>query len=341
MTRRKILSPVLTVTIAFLVSAAILGITSHQPRETLRWFFLGPFTNLYFLGNMLATSIPLIFTGLAACLAFSAGVFNLGLEGQHYFGAIIGTIVVLNVPTSKVSSMVLALAVSFLVGALLALVPMLLRVKLGFSELISSFMIGQVFIYVGDFLLNGPFRDPEAALAATRYLDETVVLAKILPPSNLHAGYLIAIALCLMFAFVRRRSVMGYEFKMVKGNPRFAKIYGMNVERIWLLAMILSGGVAALGGMVEILGVYGRAVRGFSHGNGFNGIAVSLLVRNDPALIFLSALFFAYLESGAEIASLMVQTPAEIVRLVQGIVFCLVTAEFLFRRGERDADSIA
>ncbi|MBC7115437.1 MAG: ABC transporter permease [Pseudothermotoga sp.] len=337
---RKVLSPILTVAIAFLLSAVILGITSRQPRETLRWFFLGPFSNFYFFGNMLAASIPLMFTGLAACLAFSAGMFNLGLEGQHYFGAIIGTIVALSVPTSSVSSMFLALAVSFLVGALLALVPMLLRLTLGFSELISSFMIGQVFIYVGDFLLNGLFRDPEAALAATRHLDETVVLAKILPPSNLHAGYVVAIALCLMFTVVRKWFVMGYEFKMVRENPRFAKIHGMDVERIWLLAMILSGGVAALGGMVEVLGVYGRAVKGFSHGNGFNGIAVSLLVRNNPALIFLSALFFAYLESGAEIASLMVQTPAEIVRLVQGIVFCLVTAEFLFSRGERDADSV-
>jgi len=340
-THRKIRSPIFTVVVAFLMCAVILGATSRQPRETLGWFFLGPFSNLYFFGNMLAASIPLIFTGLAACIAFSAGVFNLGLEGQYYFGAIVGTIIALSVPTSRLSSTLLVLVVSFSVGGLLSLASALLKLEFGFSELISSFMIGQIFIYVGDFMLNGPFRDPEAALAATRYLDEGIGLTKILPPSNLHVGYVIGLTLCLVFHFVRKHSVMGYEFKTVKENPRFAKIHGIKVEKIWLIAMLLSGGVAAVGGMVEILGVYGRAVRGFSHGNGFNGIAVSLLVRNDPALIFLSALFFAYLESGGEIASLMVQTPPEIVRLVQGIVFCLVTAEFLFRRSERDADSVA
>lgn len=341
MKRWRILSSTFTILVALSTSALILYTISSEPYETLRWFFLGPFSNLYFFGNMLASSVPLMFTGLAACLAFTAGLYNLGLEGQYYFGAIVGTFVALSVSVPKFLSIPLALTVSFLIGALLSLVPATLKLKFGFSELISSFIVGQIFIYFGDFLLNGPLRDPQAALSATKYLDEAIRLKKLLPSSNLHVGYLIAVFLCIVAQFMYQRSILGYEFRMVRGNARFAKIHGIDVRRIWLIAMLLSGGIAAFGGMIEVLGVHGRAVRGFSHGNGFNGIAVSLLVGNDPLLIFLSALFFAYLESGAEIASLMVQTPPEIVKFVHGIVFCLVTAEFFLRRRKLDVDATA
>ncbi|MGB9790854.1 MAG: ABC transporter permease [Thermotoga caldifontis] len=336
----RILSSIVTVAVAFGASAAILCLVSPEPRETLWWFFVGPFSNVYFFGNMLASSVPLIFTGLAACVAFSAGAFNLGLEGQYYFGAIVGTIAALNFSNATVSRFV-ALVVSASAGALLSFVPALLKVKFSFNELIGTYMVGQIFVYVGDYLLNGPFRDPSAAFSATRYLNENVRLTRILPPSSLHVGYLIGIMLCFLFYFLYRYSTLGYEFRTVRGNPRFAKIHGINVDKILLIAMSLSGALAALGGMIDVLGVHGRAVKGFSHGSGFIGIAASLLASNDPSLIFLSALFLAYLDSGAEIASLMVQTPPEIARFVQGIVLCMVTAQFFLERRELDADSTA
>lgn len=336
----RILSPIVTVAIAFSASAAILCIVSPEPRETLWWFFVGPFSNVYFFGNMLASSVPLIFTGLAACVAFSAGVFNLGLEGQYYFGAIVGTVAALNFSNAAISRFI-ALLISVSAGALLSFVPAMLKVKFNFSELIGTFMIGQIFVYVGDYLVNGPFRDPCAALSATRYLNESVKLTRILPTTNLHTGYLIGIALCFLLYFLYKYSTFGYEFRTVKGNPHFAKIHGIDVDKILLIAMSLSGAIAALGGMIEVLGVHGRVVKGFSHGSGFIGIAASLLANNNPLLIFLSALFLAYLDSGAEIASLMVQTPPEIAKFVQGIVLCMVTAQFFLKRREHDADSIA
>lgn len=336
---RSFLMPFLAVLIAFLLGMIILCFTSSEPSETLKWFFLGPFTNLYFFGNMLATSIPLIFTGLAASIGFHAGVFNLGLEGQYYFGAIVGTIVGLNTSKLGSSSILLVILTSFLVGSSLMLPSILLKLKLGFNELISSFMIGQIFIYVGDFFLNGPFRDPQAALSATKYLGEDIRLTKILPPSNLHIGYVIGVVLCVLAHSLYKYNVMGYEFRMVKGNPRFAKVSGMNVTKLWLIAAAFSGGFAAMGGIVDVLGVHGRVIRGFSHGNGFNGIAVSLLVKNNPVLIILSAFLFAYMESGAEISSMMVQTPPEISRIIQGVVFCLVTAEGVLLWRKHNADS--
>lgn len=336
---RSILVPFLAVLIAFLLGMIILCFTSSEPVETLRWFFVGPFTNLYFFGNMLAASIPLIFTGLAASIGFHSGVFNLGLEGQYYFGAIVGTIVGLNISKLGSFSIPLVVLTSFLAGSSLMLPSILLKLKLGFSELISSFMIGQIFIYIGDFFLNGPFRDPQAALSATKYFSEDIRLAKILPPSNLHIGYVIAVVLCIITYSLYKYSVVGYEFRMVRGNPRFARVAGMNVAKIWLIAAVFSGGLAAMGGIIDVLGVHGRAIRGFSHGNGFNGIAVSLLVKNNPVLIILSAFLFAYMESGAEIASMTVQTPLELSKIIQGVVFCLVTAEGMLLWRKRNADS--
>ncbi|WP_461766700.1 ABC transporter permease [Pseudothermotoga sp.] len=339
---KLVFSSMLNILLALLVGMVVLLFISKEPIATLKWFFLGPFTNFYFFGNMLAASIPLIFTGLAASVGFHANVFNLGLEGQYYFGAIVGTVIGLNVSKLGLFSIPFIILMSFSIGSLLFLPSVLLRLKFGFSELISSFMIGQIFIYVGDFFLNGPLRDPQAALSATKYLDETARLPKILPPSNLHVGYVIGIGLCFLAHSLYKHAVIGYEFKMVRGNPRFANVSGMNVAKILSIAAIFSGGLAAMGGMIDVLGVHGRVVRGFSHGNGFNGIAVSLLVKNKPLLIVFSALFFAYMESGAEIASMMVQTPPEISKVIQGVVFCLVTAEnVLLWRKKYDLDSTA
>ncbi|HQN28666.1 MAG TPA: ABC transporter permease, partial [Mesotoga sp.] len=171
-------------------------------------------------------------------------------------------------------------------------------------------------------------------------LGKEVILPRILEPSSLYSGLFLAlITAVLLWAFMFR-SRPGYDFRVTGKSSIFAYYGGINVKAVYFWSMFLSGGLAAVGGTVDVLGVHGRVLRGFSGGYGWNGIAVALIARNHPLGVIPAALFFAYLESGAQIASFEAGLTPEISRIVQSVVFYLVTAEAVlsFMKGGRKVD---
>lgn len=326
-----------TTIVAFLCSLVIITFTSKDPLLAIKWFYLGPVSNTYFLGNMLSGSIPLILTGLGAVMAFSAGIFNLGLEGQLYFGTLCATFVAFHLTGfNRYSSISIVLLVAFGVGGLIGAFCGFLKIFFKVDELLSSFLVSQALIYITDYFLNNPLRDPFAGLSASRYIDDSIMFSKILPPSSLHSGIFVATVLTIVIYFVMRFSTFGYQIKVTGSNYQFAQYGGIRVSRIWFLALFLSGGMAGIGGTVDVLGVHGRMVRGFSFGYGFNGIAVALIARNNPIFVIPAALLFSYLETGAQISSIMADITPEISKIVQATIFYLITAEgiveFLIRK---------
>lgn len=329
-----------TTTVAFVCGSIIIALTSKNPTLAMRWFYLGPVSNTYFLGNTLSDSIPLILTGLGAVIAFSAGTFNLGLEGQLYFGTLCATFVVLHLTEfNKNISALFALMVAFGVGGSIGALCGFLKISFKVDELLSSFLISQALIHITDYFLNNPLRDPLAGLSASKYIDDSVMFSKILSPSNLHSGIFIAILLVVTIYLITQFSVFGYQIKVTGSNYEFAKYGGIKVGRVWLVALFLSGGMAGLGGIIDVLGVHGRMIRGFSFGYGFNGIAVALIARNNPIFVIPAALLFSYLEMGAQISSIMADITPEISKIVQATIFYLITAErlveFIVRKKEK------
>lgn len=326
-----------TTIVAFLCGSVIITFTSKDPSLAIKWFYLGPVSNTYFLGNMLSGSIPLILTGLGAVIAFSAGIFNLGLEGQLYFGTLCATFVALHLTGfNRYISISLILLVAFSVGGLIGAFCGFLKIFFKVDELLSSFLVSQALIYITDYFLNNPLRDPFAGLSASRYIDDSIVFSKILPPSSLHSGIFVATLLAIVIYFVIRFSTFGYQIKVTGSNYQFAQYGGIRISRIWLLTLFLSGGMAGIGGIMDVLGMHGRMVRGFSFGYGFNGIAVALIARNNPIFVIPAALLFSYLETGAQISSIMADITPEISKIVQATIFYLITAqsivEFLIRK---------
>ncbi len=325
-----------TTIVAFVCGSVIIVFTSKNPSLAMRWFYLGPLSNGYFFGNMLSGSIPLIFTGLAAVIAFCAGTFNLGLEGQLYFGTLWGTFVAINLTdTSTLLAMLIAFSVGALIGALCGLLKIVLKV----DELLSSFLISLALIHITDYFLNNPLRDPLAGLSATKYVKESIMFSKILPPSNLHSGIFIAVTAVFLTYLLMNFTTFGYQIKVTGSNYEFARYGGIKVYRVWLSALFLSGGMAGLGGMIDVLGVHGRMIRGFSFGYGFNGIAVALIARNNPIFVIPAALLFSYLEMGTQISSIMADITPEISKILQATIFYLITAErlvqFIVRKKEK------
>lgn len=332
----------ITIIIALVIGIIAIVITSSEPANAIKQFFLGPFSNTYFFGNMIATSIPLMLTGLAASLAFSASTFNLGLEGQLYFGALVGTFLAVQMSGfPPIIVIIISIIVSALVGGIIAGLSGWLKAKWDVNELISSLLISYTLVYVVDYFLEGPFNDPTAGLAASPYINSNFMLPKILSPSNLHAGIFIAIAVIILFYFIYSKSTIGYEITITGRNRRFSNYSGIPVKKVIILSMFLSGSLAGLAGIIDNLGIHGRMIRGYSTGYGWNGIAVALIARNHPLLVIPAALFFAFLESGANVGSLMSDITPEVARIIQSVIFYLVTAEglvsFIGNRRKREA----
>ncbi len=321
---KSYLTSILTLIFSVAFGIAILWSVSDSPALSVNSFFILPLQNRYFLTQILAGSVPLIFTGLAAASAFCASVFNIGLEGQLYFGTLVGTSVALLFENTM--GVLPSLAIAFLVGAGVAFLSGILKVKFKIDELISTFLLSNGMIHLTNYLLNTYMRDPTAALSASKYLRFSLPTVPFL---GVHFGFIFAVALAILLDVVFKRTVLGYEIRVTGQNFVFAKYSGIDVEKTWLKAFVLSGGLASLAGIVDVIAVHGRMVRGFSFGYGWNGIAVALLARNRPAFVVLSALFFSYLDTGAQVSSIFAGITPEISKLVQASVFYFVTAEAL------------
>lgn len=305
--------------------------TADSPGDTLRTFLLGPWSNRYALGNLLSRASMLTLTGAGVVIAFRAGVFNLGGEGQVYLAAVIASSVLVMLPVPGVVAVVLAAGAAAALGGLSGW----LRHATGADELITSFLLASAITPVLNYLLVAPLRDQSSNLLATPKIPEATRLMRLLPPSHLNSGTLWALAAVVVLWIVLHRTLFGYELRIVGYNRRLAQYAGMSVGRYTIIPMAISGMLHGLAGTVLVMGVHHRSIVQFSGGLGWNGIAVALIARNRPSLIVPAAIFFAFLEAGSRAAVIQNQATWELGSIVQAVVFLFVTADVLARRRRR------
>ncbi|MFW5694187.1 MAG: ABC transporter permease [Alkalispirochaeta sp.] len=306
----------------------IILFTAESPFETLQTFLFGPWSNRYALGNLLSRAAMLTLTGAGVVIAFRAGVFNLGGEGQVYLAAVIASSVLVMLPVPGVVAVVLAAGSAAALGGLAGW----LRHATGADELITSFLLSAAITPVLNYLLVAPLRDQNSNLLATPKIPEATRLVRLLPPSTLNTGALWALLSIVILWFVLQRTLFGYELRIVGYNRRLARYAGMSLGRYTVVPMALSGLLHGLAGTVLVMGVHHRSVVQFSGGLGWNGIAVALIARNRPVLIVPAAIFFAFLEAGSRAAVIQNQATWELGSIVQAVVFLFVTANVLAHR---------
>lgn len=317
--------------ISFVIAVGLIFIFSKQPLNTLRYYFLGPFMNSYSFFNMLESAIPLIFSGLGMAIAFKSGVTNLGGEGQIFSGAIVAVIVGSSLPgLPGLAGIVLLLAAGAAAGALLAGLSGLLKMKFAISDLLTSYLISSGIVYVINYLVLGPFRDPAKVTIQSVSIPSSYTLARFLPPSYVHTGIFIALAAAVVMFVVLRKTHFGYELRATGSNPQFARYAGIDTKRFTVLPMLLSGGLIGLGGATQIVGRTRSAFLDLTAGLGWNGIAVALIARSNPLGVVPAALFYAYLMAGARAAMINSDVSIELANVISAVIFYLVTAEAAF-----------
>jgi simple sugar transport system permease protein len=324
--------------ISLFVLVVLVFFLSESPGRTLYFFFIGPLRNLYSFGNMLNAAIPLILGALGVTAAMKAGSLNLGGEGQIYVGAFTTAAAALALSKLGVMGGVLAAGAGFLCAGAMAAFCGFCKAKWNTSELITTFLLSNAAIPVVNFFVTGPFLDPETSLQSTRKIAEGMRLPMILKPSNLSAGFLIAVAAVVVVHFFLSRTKLGYEFRAAGSNELFARYGGINTKLNTVLAMAISGGLYGLAGSLAVLGTNYAVIKEFSSGLGWNALAAALIAGFYPPAIIPAAVFFAWIGAGARIAMQNTGLTFETASIVQAVIFFLSTSlviRNLFKRGRR------
>ena len=324
----------LTAAVVALVILAVLvpvAMSQPNPMEVIGLFILGPFDSMRHLGNILEIATPTLLTGLAATLIFTAGSFNLGVEGGFFLGGISAAAAALLLPISGPLAPLAALTIGALVGSLACSVPGYLKVRFGASEMVNSLVLNFAFLYAGVFFLNYFLRDPNAGALMSYRLPRDFALDRIMQGTRLHTGVIIAFASCLIGGIWLYRMRGGLNLRIVGQGPGLARHIGLNASAIIMRAQILGGLVAGLAGAVEVLGLYSRFSWVSLPGHGWTGITVAILARQNPFLVIPAALFLAYLEVGGGLLARNLGVPSEIVGLVTAAIMLVATATAIFR----------
>ncbi|AEH51291.1 ABC transporter permease [Pseudothermotoga thermarum] len=321
----------ITILIALLVGYIFLSFTTDNPNEAFRFFISGPLSTQRRFFEFLNNATPLIATGLANALVFQAKIFNIGAEGQFFFGAFGAMLCALTFPRISYIHLLLTLLTGAAFGAIWATVPAMFKAKWKASELVSSLMMNYISYYLVLFLVNNYFRDKAAGALVSYRFPETAWLAT-LTWYRLNSGLFINLALAFLIGFIVYRSKFGYQIRIVGANKKFAFFSGIETSSVVFWVQILSGAIAGFGGAIEISAMYRRFVWQSLPGYGFDGIIVAILARNNPLLVPLSALFIAYLRTGANVMARTTGIAPEIVIVLQAIMIFLITAEALLEK---------
>lgn len=321
----NILLPVLAVLASFLVGSIFLLILNINPIEAYTALIKGAFGTSRLATTTIIKSIPLIFTGLAVTLAYRAGVFNIGAEGQLYIGALlavwVGTTWVLPYPWHLLAALLLGILGGMMWGA----IPGYLKASRDMNEIIVTILMNYIAIFTVSFFVHGPLKE-EGWNTQTPAVAESAQLPIIWPGTRLHAGFLLALVFVAVIYILLFHTTFGYRLRMVGANKDAARYAGIKTTSVMAWTMALSGGLAGLGGTVELLGVQYRLIDNFSPGWGFDAIAVALIGRLNPIGALIAALFFGALRNGANSMQTAVRVDVVVVYIIQGLAIIFLIA---------------
>ena len=280
------------------------------------------------ISDVLAAMIPIMFTGLATCVMFSANQFNMGAEGGIMLGAFVTALVAIYVPIPGGLLPIVAILIGAAAVGVMMLIPSILKVKMGVSEMVCSLMMNYVVMYFIKYTLNTHLADKTRGQIMTFPFQENAAIPQLIDNgSKLSWGFVVGIVFVILTALFMYRTRWGYSIRMIGINQEFAKYSGMKVGGVIILAQVLGGMLAGMGGGIEMLGRYSTYAWSSLPGYGWTDITVAILAGNNPAMVPLAAFFMAYLEKGCNLMSIYSGVPAQLIDIIQAVIFLFFAAE--------------
>ena len=339
--RELLMVPLGAVVLALVIGALIMMATSVPPATVLQSFVAmadGALGSVNALSETLTAAIPLVLAGLGIGLAFRAGLFNIGAEGQMVVGGLATAVASFSITGLPMAiHLPLALLIGLSVGALYAGIAGALRAVTGAHEVISTIMLNLISFRLLDYFLRQPYIQKEGRSdPISRAVLESAELPRLLsfidPNLRLHFGLFIMLAAVALVWWLLFRSKLGFAFRISGENPDAARYAGIRAGLTIVLAMMIAGALAGLAGAAQISGVLGRATPGFTAGIGFDAIAVALLGRSHPVGILLAGLLFGGLEAGGRQMQVDAGVSIDMISIMQALIIIFVAAPLLVKR---------
>jgi simple sugar transport system permease protein len=324
-----IASPLIAVAATLVTMTVLFALLGKNPITALTVYFLDPLTDAYSLQEIAVKATPLVMIAVGLSLCYLANVWNIGAEGQFLIGAVAGGWLAVKTHGADAGFWVLPamLVLGALGGALYALIPALCKVRFGASEILTSLMLVYVADLFLDYLVRGPWRDPQGFnFPTTAEFDPVATVPTLIEGSRLHLGALIALAVVAVASLMLGRTIKGFEIRVVGAAPKAARFAGFNSDQLVVFTFLVSGALAGLAGIIEVAGPVGHLQPNISPGYGFTAIIVAFLGRLNPVGILIAGLFLALTFIGGEQAQISMKIPLDLTKVFQGILLFYVLA---------------
>jgi ABC-type uncharacterized transport system permease subunit len=289
---------------------------------------------------VVSISIPYYLSGLSIVIAFRAGVFNIGNEGQYFVGGLTGALAGIYLPLPPALHLPVVVLAAMLGGALWAFVPAVLKATRGISEVITTIMFNNIGLALVNYLVNGPLSGMAKGVSLepqTKKILPSALFGKLNGffrsigwnvPNYVYLDYSLIVALVMGFViwFLLFRTRQGFEIRAVGTSVDVSRYAGIKVSRVQIGAFLLSGAIAGLIGLQEIFAIRGFYTYNIASGLGFDGIAISLIAQNHPVGIVFSSLLFAFLKQAGYGLQLSTKVPNSVTYAIQGLMILFIVA---------------
>ena len=323
----KILFTLAAIVLAFVICGLFVLALGYNPFNVYRIIFEGSLGSKYSILKSLTRATPLIFTGLSVFFADQAGLFNIGAEGQLAIGALTSGIFAYQFSQIGIPpflAIILTLIVAFLSGAVWGAIPGILRARFNANEFIVSMMLNYVAASFCEYMVTYPFRGNAGSTPMTATIPESYQLTRFTTESQLNFGLVIGLIAIIAVWLYFRFTSSGYEARIMGKNNLASLAAGVNTKSKTVFVFAISGGIAALAGATEVLGIHGFFMTDISPGYGFDGIAVSVLSQGNTFGVLLSSLLFGALSAGGSRLDMKSKVPSEFIDVLQAVVIVLI-----------------
>jgi len=316
--------------VAFIIGSIIITALGENVFRVFGILISGAFDGSLKFGTTLQFFVPLFLTAIAFAVSTKVDINNIGVEGSLLLGAIAAAVTGAYVTgLSPIFHISLALIIAIVVGAAWAYIPAILKIKLNVNEITVTILLNYVALYFTSFLVMGPFSADVGAPRTMTILDSARI-GTFLSPSKANYGIIIAIVVYFIILFIFSKTTFGYKITNSGLNSKFSFFVGINSKRMRIIGMLISGAIGGLAGGIEVLGVYGFYLYGFSFNTAFDGMLISLIAKNNLKKIPVIAFFIAALKSGALSMARYTDIPKSTIDMLISIFILLVAMDGIY-----------
>lgn len=330
-------APILGALVGLLIGALLIWVTGSNPIDAYWVMFKGAFGGTRQITETLLKATPILLIGLGMTVAFRARVWNIGGEGQYFMGALVGGLVALYWTDLPQPILWLVLLIAGASGGVVwALIPAVFKIRFGMNEIISTLMLNYIAALLMVYLTRGPLQEPGGVLPVSAKFSPVTMLP-VLPGTRIHLGVLLAIILVPIIYILLWKTPLGFRLRAVGSRTSVAQYAGINVNRAIISALLISGGLAGIAGITEVLMIHTRLKGTISGGYGFSAVLVALLGRMNPFGVLIASIFFAALIIGAETMHVLSGLPPELADAIQAVIVLSVLAVHAWSRLKGEA----